>query len=204
LVFVSACPVHHRRLVDTCRDCGKKLRWIGADTARCGACGEGDLTRYTAQPVAAADLDGTAAAYGLLGDDRFAAEAAAVRSLTPCADLAEGAILDFMLRIGLERLDPRRGLFSMDKIAADLDRDAHLALSEGLSIARQWPEAFLGALDGIAMEGLRTGRRIDPVGLVGKWVRSLPDGSGRAVLAALEVSRATSSAAKRQARAGAG
>lgn len=75
LVFASACPIHRCRLVDACRDCGERLRCIGADPARCGACMGGYLTRIAATAISGADISGTASAYGLLGEGLFAQRA---------------------------------------------------------------------------------------------------------------------------------
>ena len=134
LGFISVCPVHRKVLVDTCRRCGQPLRWMGADLTRCGHADEGDLTQAVAEDVSEGDVRATRAVYGLLKDERFAADVKRVRALPPFRDLADSYIVEFLYRLGLEAIGARPKIFSTEQ-TGELAWSAHLALNRGLEAA---------------------------------------------------------------------
>ena len=150
LFFIAVCPVHHVELIDQCRSCGHWLAWFGRDLTRCGrrrdVCKGGDLTAMPTAPVSDEDVRGTRTVYGLLGDERFRAEADHARNLVPFRDLRDGDIVEFLYRLGLEALGGRSKIFSIEQ-PGDLAYEAHRALTLGLMAAEQWPRGFYEILD---------------------------------------------------------
>ncbi len=197
LLFVAACPIHKVRLADCCRTCGEPLRWLEGRLLVCG-CGA-ILRRMQAEALSDADLRGTRAVYGLLGDSNFAAEAAHVQGFEPFRDLAPGKVVEFLFRIGLELVAPRSKVFSMDQ-TGELAWEAHVALSRGLALAEAWPGAFLETLAimkeraaGTPGFGLR-----QSVGPVERWLDRLPPGSGTAIREACAEFRSLVTAQKKK------
>jgi hypothetical protein len=189
MVFVSACPVHAVRLIDSCQTCGKALKWMGNDLTRC-IC-TADLTRMTAERLPEVDLRGTRVVYGLLGDGSFKVDAVYVRGLAPFQDLQPGRILEFLFRAGLELVAGRRDVFSVERLG-ELAWEAHTALSRGLGVAGGWPGAFFELLELIHV---RSGRHsttglTGSVGAVDRWLMSMPYNSGVTIRRTLSEFRA--------------
>lgn len=129
--------------------------------------------------VSEQDARGTRTVYGLLGDERFRAEADHARSLAPFRDLRDGDIVEVLYRLGLEALGDRSKIFSTEQ-PGDLAYEAHRALMLGLSAAEQWPGGFYGVLDSMrrrsastTLAGLR--KYVAPVE---RWLDQLPDDHG--------------------------
>ncbi len=144
LTHVEACPMHAVGLVWACAypACGRRLGWQGADLTRC-RCGA-DLTQAPCSPIDPDLLDGTMAVHGLLGDQRFAAQAEQALSAVPLRDLRPVEAVEFIIRVGLD-IAPgveRKKLFSLEH-AMMLDDPPYVALHLGLQAAHQWPETFL-------------------------------------------------------------
>ncbi|WP_043836615.1 hypothetical protein [Muricoccus aerilatus] len=84
------------------------------------------------------------AVHGLLGDQRFAAQAEQALSAVPLRDLRPVEAVEFIIRVGLD-IAPgveRKKLFSLEH-AMMLDDPPYVALHLGLQAAHQWPETFL-------------------------------------------------------------
>lgn len=191
LSFVAACPVHCLELVDHCRSCGGWLNWLGRDLARCGRRGcYGDLTQMSANPVPDQDVRGTRTVYGLLGDERFGAEAEHVRSLVPLSGLRDGDVVEFLYRLGLEALGGRSKVFSLEQ-PGELAYQAHRALTLGLTAAERWPEGFYEILDSMRRRSASTTsaglRRY--VGPVERWLEQLPEHGGETLREAVRAYR---------------
>ena len=184
LTFIAACPIHLKLLIDACRVCGQPLKWTGGDLTRC-TCQRGDLTRMATSSVSEADALGTKAVYGLLGEARFAEEADQTRTLTPFCDLGDGKIVEFLFRIGLELLAPRRKLFSMEQ-PNELAWEAHIALTRGLEVAEDWPKGLFSVLDAMAsrVSGQPSLMLLRSVGTVDRWLASLGPEEGVAIRSA--------------------
>lgn len=187
LGLISVCPVHRKVLVDTCRRCGQPLRWLGADLTRCGHADDGDLTQVVAEDVSEADVRATRAVYGLLKDERFAADAEGVRALPPFCGLADNYIVEFLYRLGLEALGGRSKVFSAEQVG-ELAWSAHLALNRGLEIAERWPGGFFDLLDNMRRRSASTvaaslRRYVLPVE---RWLDGLPVGMGGMIRAAVD------------------
>ena len=181
---VNLCPVHLKGLIDTCRDCGARLRWTGADPARCICMPDGDLRRMAARAISSEDASGIAIVQGLLGDERFAAEAARTRLLAPFHDLPDSQVIELALRLGMQVRTGRPG-FSAEVTYQD-EPHVHHALRGGFRVAEGWPEAFFDVLDDMALERRRKGGRSrNTVGQVEDWLRTVPDDRGHAIAAAL-------------------
>ena len=183
LFFIAVCPVHRVELVDQCRSCGNWLGWFGRDLTRCGRrreiCKGGDLTAMPATPVSEEDVRGTRTVHGLLGDERFRAEADHARGLAPFRDLRDGDIAEFLYRLGLEVQGGRSKIFSTEQ-PGDLAYEAHRALTLGLLAAERWPGGFYEVLDSMrrrsastTLAGLR--KYVAPVE---RWLDRLPDDHG--------------------------
>ncbi len=176
LDFTSVCPVHLLVLPHACRTCGKDLKWgFGSLThCRCNA----DLTKMEAPPVSEDEAAGTAAVHGLLGDERFDAEAGDIRSLEPFVGMEEGRIVEFIYRTGLEVLGQRPVAFSF---ASGIPPGSeHTALNEGVKTMRDWPEAF-----GVMIADM-TSRTAEPWGgcePIERWLATIPDEVGTAIRA---------------------
>ena len=190
LSFIAICPVHRVELIDQCRSCGGWLRWLGRDLTRCGGrgCLGGDLTRMPANPVPDEDVRGTRTVHGLLGDERFQAEADHARSLEPFRDLGNSDIVEFLYRLGLETLGGRSKIFSLEQ-AGELAYQAHRALTLGLAAAQRWPDGFYEILDGMRRRSASTtsaGLRKYVVP-VERWLDQLPEERGGALKEAVRV-----------------
>ena len=146
LVFINACPVHNVRLEGFCPDCGRDLKWWACYPA-C-ICGAEVMNRASPRLIDADDLDGLRGVHGLLGDDRFSGDADKARRLRPFVQMTDGEIVDFLWRIGLESRGGRPNILSVEHPREHVV-DAHLALKEGLAVARSWPDAFTAMLTGL-------------------------------------------------------
>lgn len=190
LSFVAICPVHCVELVDQCRSCGDWLRWLGRDLTNCGCRKGGDLTQMRSAVVSKEDARGTRTVYGLLGDERFRAEADHARSLIPFSDMRNSDIVEFLYRLGLEALGGRSKVFSLEQ-AGDLAYQAHRALTLGLAVAERWPGTFYEILDSMRRRSASTtlaGLR-KYVGPVERWLDQLPEYHGGALQEAVRVYR---------------
>jgi hypothetical protein len=184
IAYVNLCPFHLKLLIDTCRDCGTRLRWVGADPALCVCRRGGNLSQMEAPDVSSVDASGIAVVHGLLGDGRFAARAADARGLAPFRDLPDPAILEFALRLGMQ-VTTGRCSFSAEVTYLD-EPYVHHAFREGFRVAEGWPEKFFDVLDEMARERWRKGGRLrSTVGLVEDWLKKVPDDHGHAIAAAL-------------------
>ena len=180
LMCIAVCPVHAVRLADACRTCGNVLQWTGADLTRCTCMA--DLTNMDAEHLPDMALRGTRVVHGLLGDDRFAPDAAFARSLPPFQDMTPGSIVEFLFRAGLELVAGRRKVFSSEQ-PGELAWEAHVALNRGLEVAEGWPRAFFKLLE---MMHERSGKRLSvallgSAGAVERWLAGLPEGAGVAI-----------------------
>lgn len=205
LTFISVCPVHRKVLMDTCRRCGQPLRWLGSDLTRCGHADEGDLSKAVAECVSEADVRATRAVHGLLGEERYAADAEKVRALPPFRDLADNHIVEFLYRLGLEAIGSRPKIFSTEQ-TGELAWSAHLALNRGLEVAEQWPDGFFEALDNMRRRSASTvaaslRRYVWPVE---RWLDRLPGGMGRVIRAAVDDYKAAAKGAEEAAPPGPG
>lgn len=185
LSFVSTCPRHSVFLVDEC-SCGQPLQWGGTDLTRNWCKRKCDLTRVRPVPVPADELRGARAVAGLLGDEQFAGEAAQVKALPPHADLDDGEIVDFLYRVGIERVGGggRSKVFSVENLG-ELAWSAHELFNVGLGASEEWPTAFYDALDAIAARINRRGPRWVARMAVVRWLDGLHDGHGAAIRAAV-------------------
>jgi hypothetical protein len=141
--------------------------------------------------MATADVDhetarGTRVVYGLLGDSRFAADAAYARSLKPLADLDAGAIIDLLYKVGLNRISPGRAVFSCQRVG-ELAWEAHVALTQGLKVFEDWPNAFFGVLDDIrrCYPATKSASLNRSAGVVERWLDRLTGGTGGAIRSAV-------------------
>ena len=179
LSFCWVCPVHSRFLVATCPDCGRPLRWRGGDLTRCG-CNGLDLLSIPAETVDERALDGLRAALGLLGDERFATQAAEARGLAPLRDLPDAAAIEFIYGFGMDLTSGRlRQPFSL-RPGANPDETSHVALSRGLDACRRWPDSLLSGPDDVeAVRGPANFnvRRHWPASIA-CWLDGLPEGAG--------------------------
>jgi hypothetical protein len=185
IACVAVCPVHDKVLIDTCRACGEPLRFVGTDMFLC-PCLKGRLDRMRTTPVDHDEARGTRVVYGLLGDQRFTADAGYARTLEPLADLETGTAVDFLYRVGLHRISPRRALFSVQH-AGELAWEAHVALNRGLAVAEDWPRAFVGVLDNIrrhypAFRSVALNRSAGPVE---RWLDKLAKGTAGTIRGAV-------------------
>ncbi len=191
LRYVAVCPVHRCVLVDTCPACGKPLKWVGVDLARCRCGRRLDLGGVEPEPVAPRDTEPTAAVFGLFGDVRFQGEAAAVRDILPLSDVRGEEVAEFLFRLGLERMGRVKKVFSSEDLG-ELAWQAHVVLRRGLEALEPWPDGFYRTLDD--MRG-RWGTnpamslRICTAG-VERWLESQPDGDGKHIREAVENYRA--------------
>lgn len=185
LLFIAICPVHDKVLIDTCRECGQPLRFLGVDMFLC-QCGKGRLDRMSTPQVDHADARGTRVVYGLLGDGRFSADANHARKLASFADLDASDIIQFLYRVGLQTVAPERAVFSV-RDAGELTRDAHVVLTRALAVAEEWPTAFFRMLDDLRRphpEGTAFALRMS-AGRVEDWLDGLRPGTGCAIRAAV-------------------
>lgn len=143
-----------------------------------------------AAPVAAHEIGGARAVAGLLGDEKYGEEAAQVRALPPHLDLDDGEIIDFLYRVGIERVGGggRTKVFSVEDLGK-LAWSAHELFSMGLSACEDWPTAFYEVLDAIASRISRSGPRRVVVMAVVRWLDGLQDGHGAAIRAAVAAYR---------------
>lgn len=188
LAFVSACPRHLARLLDRCPDCGRPLAWQGEDMTRCGCRRGGYLAKARSPSVTAEEARATAVIQGLLGDARYAAEAAAARAAAPFRGMAPGHAVEFPVRLGFEAVAarPRARAFSFERLGED-GAPPHEALSRALAAVEDWPLGLHRVLDTMRR------RRVLAVEAslwkctnpVAQWANSLPNGEGREVVAAL-------------------
>ncbi len=188
LSFSSACPAHHRMMVNACPDCGEPLRWRGVDLTLCG-CSGGVLTRAQSPAVPSETLDGLRLAWGILGDDRFGDDVAGALELPVFDRMPEMAVLEFVYRLGMD-LSPgqRRKHFSLEN-PVDLDEEPHVALHRGLSAAQSWPDGL-----GLAYASVKAKDWTEPSKTVSRrwfnavaaWARALPPGPGHDIWSALE------------------
>ncbi|MBS5905019.1 MAG: TniQ family protein [Acetobacteraceae bacterium] len=188
LSFISACPVHRARLVDTCPSCDSALTWRGSEVTRCGCGVGGDLTRIWAEPVSPEQAHATACVQGLLGDERFAAEAAVVRALPPFQAMVPNAVIEFLFRLGLEATAtrPRRYFFGFERMG-DYDVPSHEVLAQSLAAVRDWPAGFHAVLDHLRrrhVTDLRVATQKVTESIV-RWATPLPRGGGKEVLSAV-------------------
>jgi hypothetical protein len=174
LVPVSVCVTHAVRLIWSCPTCGENLRWNGRYLTAC-KCGS-DLRASRTSPVDRADLIGTEAIHGLLGDGRFSDEAASVRGMPPFADMSDAEIVDFLWRLGLELLGPRKKAFSVEQ-PNELAADAHVALTRAVHAMRIWPDGFRQAIDLMLDRWGRTGTK----DALRRWREKLDDGHGAVI-----------------------
>lgn len=180
LAPVSACPVHRIKLVHACEACGRRLDWSAKSGVRSCGCGA-DLTSALRVPIDGAAASATGAVHGLLGDPQFSEEADRVRTLPPFSDLDDGTGVDFLWRLALvSEGTPRSGVFSPDK-PGDVIHDAHRALALALECVDPWPEAFVAALDRMAV---RWGDDA-PRAAVRRWLDRLPAGQGMTIAAVI-------------------
>jgi hypothetical protein len=187
-VFVSICPVHLKELVDACDNCGRELRWVGRSLSwcRCKRKIPRDLRRIRAPDVPSEDAEATKAAFGLLGDDRFATEASRARALVPFADLEDGEIVEFVFRLGLEVLGPRNQIFSVEKLY-EAAWQAHIAFKLGFGAVESWPDGFHAVLDTMCRRSANyPAGRWKWLRPVERWVARLPTGRGLAIREAVE------------------
>ena len=189
LMCIAACPVHAVRLVDACRTCGQALQWTGTDLTRCNC--TADLTRIAVEHLPETVLRGTRVVHGLLGDGRFAPDAAYARSLAPFQDLEPGSTVEFLFRAGLELVAGRRKVFSSEQ-PGELAWEAHVALNRGLEVAEGWPGAFLELLE---LLRVRSGKPLAisllrSAGAVDRWLAGLPEASGAEIRRTVEEYRA--------------
>lgn len=172
LSFISVCPIHLKLLVDTC-SCGLPLKWWGkSDLTVCGCRTKTKLTHRYAQSVTPDVAAGTKAVFGLLGDRRFEIEAASVRSMQPFVDLDGPQIVDFLYRLGLERMADRGRIFSLERVG-ELAWDAHVAFNLAIEAVQPWPQGFHAVLEEFCRrnESEPTGsRRATRGGSITKWV----------------------------------
>ena len=132
-----------------------------------------------ANAVSNADSRGTKVVYGLLGEERFLAEADYARRLPPFQDLRDSDIVEFLYRLGLEALGGRPKIFSLEQ-AGELAYRAHQALTLGLEAAERWPDAFYEILDRMRRRSASTVK----AGLrkyvlpVERWLEGLPEYRG--------------------------
>jgi hypothetical protein len=139
------------------------------------------MCRVRPQPIDNADIIGTEAVQGLLGDHRFESVASDMRALLPFRDLADGEIVDFLWRIGLERLGSRPNILSVEH-PKELVIDAHLALKEGVIVARRWPDSFFDLLDGLTTKWPKH----KVVSSATKWSGNFESGHGLEIESAIE------------------
>jgi hypothetical protein len=154
-----------------------------------------DLDGVVPESVAAEDVVPTAAVFGLFGDARFLEEAAALRSVRPLSDLGAADMVEFLFRLGLERMGRVRKVFSSEN-PGELAWEAHIVLRRGLEALEPWPDEFHRTLDD--MRGRwGTGPRISMMmcaGAVERWLGNLPDDDGQHIRAAVESYRAQDAA----------
>lgn len=188
LSFISACPVHQIQFIHGCPACGDVLHWRSNELGEC-ACGC-RLAHAPTTAVKPSDLRATAAVHGLLGDARFADEAAAVRAMPPFEDLANRSIIEFLYRLGLGLTSCRRKLFSLEQ-PEDGGAFSHLALQAALDAATEWPGGFPRALDQTCeLWGPSAANIKERLAMkVESWLMSLPPEAGREIKTAVTAYR---------------
>lgn len=185
LLCVSACARHSTLLTDTCA-CGQPLHWpSGRDVTRNACRLRCDLTKRVGDLLPPADIEAVRAVAGLLGDEEFTHDAEQVRGLLPCQDLDDGEVVDFIFRLGLERMGGQSKLFSIEQIG-EMAWQAHAAFTVGLAAARDWPDGLAQVLEGIVARTNLPTPRSAAHRSVARWLDDLSDGHGQVIRAALE------------------
>lgn len=140
------------------------------------------------------------AAFGLLGDVRFAEQATKVRGLSALADLDPAETVDFLFRLGLERMGNRAKIFSVENPGEVADK-AHIALNRALEALEPWPDAFFGVLADMRSRWGTTATASMRLcaGAVERWLDGLPEGHGQVIRNAVSEYRAREPARLRQA-----
>ena len=136
-IFTSACPIHSRALLDTCRSCGKPLWWAGTDVSHCGRCLGGDLTKMPTADVPEANLRGLRVIYGLFKEPGFEADADRARGVRRSETSAMARSPYSSIGRGFSGSVAATSR-SASRRAATASQ-AHLALAEGLALAESWP-----------------------------------------------------------------
>ncbi len=195
LRYIAVCPVHGCLLEDTCRHCGDPLMWKGSNLLTCRKNHRLDLGGMEPTLVEAADVEATAAVYGLFGDPRFQRGADGLRGLAPLADLQPADIAEFLFRLGLERMGRDKKVFSSES-PGELAWAAHIALRRGVEALDPWPDVFHQTLDGMRERWGSTAQASLRLcaGAVERWGAGLPSECGRRIMHAVTEYRAIDAA----------
>ena len=191
LEFADICPIHRVLLCTRCQACGRGLRWAGSTVSRC-KCGGADFRKMTAPAIEDRQVTATAGVMGLLGDGRYSAEAASLKSLAPFTDLDPGEIGDFLLRISPSALRRQAVQFTLSWVRSP-STTPHEVLTAGLEMAREWPERFYAAIgmpSGGHFKFVDPTKALDLLGAIELWVaKKMGDGRGLIIADALQAYR---------------
>ena len=181
LGFFEVCPIHRRVLISNCPECRAPLTWRCDDLAEC-RCGQCDLAKVPEAPEQVDDrlADAIAVAAGLLGDERFATQAARATRFAPLSDMEPINAFDFLCRYSSALAEGYKAKFSIRAVV-----DGALPLVAGLTGLANWPGPFM---EPGHKQAFSQGRPVPRIGIlvnfrdaVVTWLDGLPEGQGKVV-----------------------
>lgn len=161
LRLVTACPAHKVRLISTCQECGRRLRWQTASITKC-LCGA-DLRRESTEPVSPSELDGLALIYGALGLCDFEDKRTESLAGLPFKDL-----LALMVHLGWFGSGARQRFAPV--LLSRRDLSPHQYLQIGFTACQDWPDSFYQYLEALCQRSTAPYWRATRVRLLAEWV----------------------------------
>lgn len=161
LRLVTACPVHQVRLISTCQECDRRLRWHTASIANC-LCGA-DLRRVSTEPVSSTELDGLSLIYAVLGLNGFED-----KRTGPVADLDFKDLLALMLHLGWFGSGARKRFAPVLLSRGDLA--PHQYLQIGFMACQDWPTSFSHYLEALCERSTAPYWRATRLRLLAEWI----------------------------------
>ena len=161
LRLVTACPVHQVRLICTCQECGRRLRWQTAGIANC-LCGA-DLRRASTEPVSSSELDGLSLIYAVLGLNGFED-----KRTGSVADLEFKDLLTLMLHLGWFGSGARKRFAPVLLSRGDLA--PHQYLQIGFMACQDWPTSFSHYLEALCERSTAPYWRATRLRLLAEWI----------------------------------
>ena len=139
---ISVCPIHKVCLIAACPKCKKGFVWKGSGVLTSSCACELDLRGLACTAVTDDESAATGVMHGLLGDPRFQEEANQIKGLPPLSDLDDGHAAEFLFRLGLDLLGPRRKPFSAST-TGDLLFRTHEAVKAACDVVKSWPHQLI-------------------------------------------------------------
>tara|TARA_E500000305_G_scaffold91857_1_gene79731 strand:+ start:72 stop:1043 length:972 start_codon:yes stop_codon:yes gene_type:complete len=161
LQLVTACPVHQVRLISTCQECGRRLRWQSASITNC-LCGA-DLRRASTEPVPSLELDGLSLIYAVLGLNGLED-----KRTGPVADLDFKDLLALMLHLGWFGSGARKRFAPV--LLSRRDLAPHQYLQIGFMACQDWPTSFSHYLEALCERSTAPYWRATRLRLLAEWV----------------------------------